>query len=64
MPREEEVNRLIALNQLLGQVLGSEAGLLVQVFHVFVIFVLLFLILVEEKLVGEVGLRQHRSLQW
>ena len=55
---------LIALNQLLCQVLGSKAGLLVQVFHVFVIFVLLFLILVEEKLVGEVGLRQHLSLQW
>ena len=57
------MDRLIALNQLLCQVLGSVAGLLVQVFHVFVIFVLLFLILVQEKLVGEVRLRQHLSLR-
>ena len=57
------MDRLIALNQLLGQVLGGEAGLRVQLFHVFVIFVLLFLILVEEELVGQVVLRQKPSLQ-
>ena len=57
MSGDKELDRLIALDQLLCQDLGSVAGLLMQFFHVFIIFVFFFLILIEEKLVGEVVLR-------
>ena len=57
MSGDKELDRLIALDQLLCQDLGSVAGFLVQFFHVFIIFVLFFLILIEEKLVGEIVLR-------